>query len=256
VTVVAARLLVVVAHPDDETFGCGSLIALAAQQGVEVTVCCATRGEAGEAPEWLPAGASLATVREQELRAAGELLGVSRFVLLDFADSGMEGALAAGTLAAADEAEVASRVAAVLDEVRPDVVLTLDPSHGDGHRDHVAIGRATTAACAGRAGIRLYYWAVPRDLLSRWFEELARARPDSEHLDLDRQGLGRPTADITTVIDTAALRGLREKAIAAHASQVSPYEGMPDDLRTEFLTADRLVRADPAWSGDLEQTLF
>src|SRR4029078_9214597 len=93
------RLLGIVAPPDDEAFGCGSLIALSAQQGVEVTVCCATRGEAGEAPDWLPAGASLAEVRERELRAAGELLGVSRVVLLDFADSGMEGEAASGTLA-------------------------------------------------------------------------------------------------------------------------------------------------------------
>ena len=98
---------------------------------------------------------------------------------------------------------------------------------------------------------------MPRSLLARWFEGLERARPDSEHLDLDRQGLGRPDSEITTVIDTTALRDLREKAIAAHASQVSPYEGMPDDLRTAFLTADFLLRANPPWDGgEVERALF
>ncbi|HEV2071149.1 MAG TPA: PIG-L family deacetylase, partial [Acidimicrobiales bacterium] len=86
------RLLVVVAHPDDETFGCGSLIADAALGGAEVTVCCATRGEAGELAAGcdVPSG-SLGGWREQELRDAARVLGVSDVVLLDFVDSGVDG---------------------------------------------------------------------------------------------------------------------------------------------------------------------
>src|ERR687897_1075115 len=175
----AARLLVVVAHPDDETFGCGSVIALASQQGAEVTVCCATRGEAGEAPSWLSDDQSISEVREAELRAAGDLLGVSRVDVLAFVDSGMGGVPETGTLAAAPDNAVIEAVQDVIVNVGPHVVVTLDPHHGDGHRDHVVIGRATTAACAPMPAIRLYYWALSRPLLTRWFDELARSRPGS-----------------------------------------------------------------------------
>src|SRR5437763_11299620 len=69
----APRLQLVVAHPDDETFGCGSLLLHAAAAGATTSVVCATRGEAGEG-----GAADLGAVREQELRAAARLLGVQR----------------------------------------------------------------------------------------------------------------------------------------------------------------------------------
>jgi LmbE family N-acetylglucosaminyl deacetylase len=73
------RLQVVVAHPDDETFGCGSLLLHAAAAGAVTAVCCGTRGEAGEWPEEmvLPPG-GIAEQRERELRAAAAALGVCR----------------------------------------------------------------------------------------------------------------------------------------------------------------------------------
>lgn len=243
-----ARLLVTVAHPDDETFGAGSLIAAAAADGVEVTVCCATRGEAGEARDVEP-GADLGRVREAELRAAGRVLGVARFVLLDYLDSGMTGDPGPATLAGAAFDEVVAAIGDVIDRVRPDVVVTLDPDRGDGHRDHVVIGRATAQAGRDRPGIRVYAWAIPRPLLGRWLSELQDVRPDSAHLELDRQGLGRPDEEITTVLDVAHLRDVRERAIALHRSQASPYDGLPADLRSAFLDTDRLVRLQPPWTG-------
>ncbi len=131
-------LLVVVAHPDDEAFGCGSVLARAARSGMRTAVLCATRGELGEpAPGSGVSRADLGRVREAELRAAGSLLGVGRVDLLDFTDSGVEGAPAPGSLADADPARVRSLVAAHLEEIRPDVVVTLDAS--DGHRDHAEL---------------------------------------------------------------------------------------------------------------------
>ena len=258
-----ARLLVTVAHPDDETFGTGSVIALAAESGAEVTVCCATRGEAGEAPGLDGLDRDLGAVREAELRAAGEVLGVSRCVLLGYRDSGMTGEAAGDTLAGAPFADVVADVRKVVADVAPDVVVTLDPDHGDGHRDHERIGRATIEACRGRPELRLYLWVIDRTLMARWFAALADVRPDSAHLDLNREGdldqdgPGRPEAHVSTVLDVARLRSIRERAMAMHRSQTSPFAGMPEDLRAAFLEADRLVRLQPPWTGgELERALF
>lgn len=249
------RLLITVAHPDDETFGTGSVIAAAAADGVEVTVCCATRGEAGEV-HGVETGDDVGALRAAELRAAGAVLGVSRYVLLDYRDSGMAGEPEPDTLAAAPLQDVVTALRKVVDQVRPDVIVTLDPEHGDGHRDHTAIGRATEEACRDLPDVRVYAWAIPRPLLARWFSELQHVRPESAHLDLDRQGLGRPEEQITTVLDVAHVLPTRERAMAMHRSQTPPYAGMPSELRDEFLRTDRLVRLHPAWDGGIEHTLF
>lgn len=249
------RLLVVVAHPDDETFGCGSLIASAARGGASVTVCCATRGEAGEVVGGLDVSAGLGVVREGELRESGRLLGVSEVVLLDFLDSDMTGDVADGTLVGAPFEDVVESVAAVLAAADPDVVVTLDPVAGDGHRDHVRIGEATTEAARRAAtGASLYYWAVPRASLQRWLETLRAERPDAGHLDLDEAGMGRPDDQITTELDVSGLVELRRKAMAAHRSQRPPFDDMPADVAEQFLTKDFLVRAQPPWPGGPRET--
>ena len=69
-----------------------------------------------------------------------------------------------------------------------------------------------------------------------------------------RLRVGRPEAHITTVLDTARLRPLRERAYALHASQTSPLEGMPDELRDAVLERDHLVRLNPPWSGGPQET--
>ena len=72
--------------------------------------------------------------------------------------------------------------------------------------------------------------------------------------DFDREGLGRPDDLVTTVIDTSDVRELRERAIRLHASQTSPFEGMPEDFRTAFLATDYLARLAPAWDGGAQET--
>ena len=128
------RWLVAVAHPDDETFGCGSVIARAASLGAQVTVACATRGESGEPTAGGPDDGDLGAVREAELRRAAERLGVARVELLGYRDSGFDGEPPAGSLCAAPVGEVAGVLGPPLRDVRPVVVVILDGS--DGHRDH------------------------------------------------------------------------------------------------------------------------
>ncbi len=245
------RLLVVVAHPDDETFGLGSLIADAAVGGADVVVCCATRGEAGElAPGCRPPAGGLAEMRVEELHTAGALLGVREIVLLDFVDSDMSGGAGPETLAGAPLDAVVDAVATVVERVRPDVIVTLDPTGGDGHRDHVRIAEATTVA-AGRVapGAALYHWCVTRSLLQRWLEEQRVAHPELGHLALETAELGRPDDEVTTIVDVRGHVELRRRAIAVHRSQRPPIEGLSDELTAAFLETDRLVRATPAWTG-------
>lgn len=229
------KLLVTVAHPDDEAFGCGSVLAHAAARGVSAVVACATRGELGEpAPGSGADRARLGDIREAELRAACAVLGVARVEVLGWVDSGVAGAPPPGSLAAALPEAVAAAVVHLIDEVRPDVVVTLDA--GDGHRDHAVIRDATLVAIerVTHRPSRTYLWCLPRSLL-----ETFTGNPS----------LGTADDDITTEVDVSAHLDLRWRAIRAHRSQVPPFDAMAPELQAAFLATDHLRRIDPLWDG-------
>ncbi len=240
------RLLVVVAHPDDETFGCGSLLLHAADHGWRTSVCCATRGEAGE-----PAAGrgitrdALPQARERELRDAARLLGVEHVVLLDHRDSGMAGDPEPGALVAVTLEELATQIQAELERLRPQVVVTLDGS--DGHRDHAHVKDATIRAVEQTSWHvdRLYLQCLPRSLLQRWADHRRTIDPDSPYLDVEAAELGTPDDRITTTIDTSPWLARRWEAIALHRSQRSPYDDLPEELASEFLTCEHLRQLRP-----------
>jgi LmbE family N-acetylglucosaminyl deacetylase len=243
---VGPRLHVVVAHPDDETFGCGGLLLHAAASGYTTFVTCATRGEAGQDRSGR-SGAELGAVREQELRRAGELLGVAEVDLLDFCDSGMIGPAGDGSLVDAELADVVEAIATSLRRVRPDVVVTLDGS--DGHRDHARV-RVATLQAAAEVGVEVVLLScLSQRLMRQWVERMRAHEPDKQHLHEEIAVLGCPDDEISTLIDVRMHRPQLEIAMAAHASQDSPYDGLPDDLRDAFLDTARAIRVVPAWDG-------
>lgn len=238
----SVRLLVVVAHPDDEAFGCGSVLAHASTRGASSVVVCATRGELGEpAPGSGLTRAELPAARERELREACSLLGVERVELLGYTDSGVSGEPAPGSLAAADLGRLRDQVAEAIDRYRPDVVVTLDAS--DGHRDHAVMRDATLAALdvVAHRPARTYLFCLARSLMTEFTGVPL---------------LGTPDRDLTTIVDVGDLLDLREKAISTHASQVPPFDLMGRRLRHEFLAVDRLVRVDPPWEGGPLETCW
>lgn len=243
-----ARLMAVVAHPDDETFGCGSLLLHAAARGMTTAVGCATRGEAGEiAPGVVTSPGGLGALRERELAKAAEILNVSKLHLLGFHDSGMSGDAGAETLVGAELSVVRDEIVALLEDFRPTIVVTLDAS--DGHRDHTRIRDATLAAVEAATWRveRVYLHCLAQSLMRRWVEHMAATDPSWEHLRGDVPGT--PDELITTIIDSTPHLDAREKAMRAHASQRSPYDGLPDDLRKAFLTTEQLRRVVPPWDG-------
>lgn len=236
------HLVVVVAHPDDETFGCGSLIAQSAAAGARVTVICATRGEAGERrPDPETDGWPLGLVREVELRRAAAVLGVSAVEVLDHRDSGFDGPVSVGALVRVPLARLADQLEWRLGRLRADVVLTLDGS--DGHRDHVHVRDALGLAVARLwCEPRLVHASLANSLMREWAAVTAERDPDSAYLTLALDDLGRPDAELTA-LDTSAVLDVRERAIACHRSQASPFDGLPRDLRRRFLTTDHVVVA-------------
>ena len=154
-----AAVLVVVAHPDDETFGCGSLLLHAAAAGARTSVVCATRGEAGGVAAGVRVPTTgVAGLREAELRAAARALGVSDVELLGL--HGLRhGRRPPRTTRCAGRRTPRwwRRCAQAVERHDPDVVVTLDGS--DGHRDHArirdavvdALGRLRTSGSTCRA---------------------------------------------------------------------------------------------------------
>jgi LmbE family N-acetylglucosaminyl deacetylase len=166
----APRLLGVFAHPDDEVFCAGGTLAKYVASGAEAVVLSATRGEAGQIRDSAKATrATLAAVREQELRDACAVLGVQRVEFLDHVDS---------TLADVGREALAAEIATVLDEVVPDIVITFGPDGAYGHPDHMTIGDATTDAFVAQPRGRLYHSHFARsrlllvDRLAHWLVEL------------------------------------------------------------------------------------
>lgn len=161
-------ILSVWAHPDDETYCAGGLMARAVRNGSRVVCITATRGEQGSPDEarW-PSGAALAAVRSDELDAAFAVLGVTEHHWLDYPDGGCT---------AVDQAEAVRRVAEVMADVQPDTVVTFGPDGMTGHGDHISVSRWTTEAFAavGRPGATLNYATHTAGWLARYREPLDR----------------------------------------------------------------------------------
>ena len=143
-----ASLLVVLAHPDDEIFHGGMLTHLS-EQGVRVTLACATNGEAGKPHPSVGSVDDLGALRVEELRLSCDRLGIEPPVLLGFHDSARGERQRHGdarALANVDMLEVEAAIRRIIQDVTPQVLLTFDPHGGYYHPDHLAVQRATTAA--------------------------------------------------------------------------------------------------------------
>jgi N-acetyl-1-D-myo-inositol-2-amino-2-deoxy-alpha-D-glucopyranoside deacetylase len=246
------RLLLVHAHPDDESIGTGATMAKYAAEGVQVTLVTCTLGELGEIIP--PSLAQLAADKEDrlgeyrigELAAACDVLGVTdhRFLggLGRWRDSGMMGTPANDDPRCfwrADVDEAAAALLGIIREVQPQVLVTYDANGLYGHPDHIqahrVAWRAFELADAGSGGLAKFY---------------ATAAPDS--------------AQVTTEIDATEYFGQKLAAIRAHATQITvsePFFALSNQVRQRALGVEYYtLLAGPAGqagaSGGRETDLF
>ncbi|ANP49261.1 N-acetyl-1-D-myo-inositol-2-amino-2-deoxy-alpha-D-glucopyranoside deacetylase [Streptomyces griseochromogenes] len=263
----ARRLLLVHAHPDDESINNGATMARYAAEGAHVTLVTCTLGERGEVipPESRHlAGAALGAHRRAELAAAVRELGVKDFRLLGgagrYGDSGMMGIEDNDDPACfwqADVDDAARSLVEVILEIRPQVLVTYDDNGGYGHPDHiqahrVAMRAVDLAAERGHRIAKVYWNRVPRSVAEAAF---ARLEDELPTLPFEKSG---SVADvpgvvdderITTAVDGTAYAAAKVAAMRAHATQIEvaePYFALSNELAQPLFTTEyyELVRGE------------
>jgi LmbE family N-acetylglucosaminyl deacetylase len=220
-------ILGVWAHPDDEAYLSGGLMAIARDHGSRVVCVTATRGELGTPdPEgWPPQ--RLAAERTAELARCLEILGVAEHHWLGHRD---------GECPDAPASEAVDRLCEIVDDVVPDTVLTFGPDGITGHPDHQAVSAWVTAAFARSAppSARLLYSAVPARRVARW-------RDLDDSLGVYLPGYPIAVPDERLAVDLALPPDVAARKVAALAAQTTQTAGLLAAMGVDRYTA---------WVGD------
>ncbi|HVV21084.1 MAG TPA: N-acetyl-1-D-myo-inositol-2-amino-2-deoxy-alpha-D-glucopyranoside deacetylase [Pseudonocardiaceae bacterium] len=232
------RLLLVHAHPDDESLWTGGTIARYAARGVQVTVVTCTLGEEGEIipPNLAELGAKAADqlggYRVGELRSACAALHVTDHRFLGamgrWRDSGMAGDPANGHPRAFATGSFDEQVAALRDviaEVRPQVVVSYDANGGYGHPDHIRAHEITVAAAAASSDVdRVFYTVQSQGATDAGVAALADVPGVPFRLPEPGDLAVVPDDMITTIVDISEYLPVKLRALRAHATQISVWQ--------------------------------
>ncbi len=214
----AKRVLVVMAHPDDPEFFCGGTIARWAATGREVTYCLLTRGDKGSDNDQTPPE-RLAELREREQRAAAAVLGVQQVIFLHEEDGCVTPSLA-----------LRKDVVRIIRKVRPDVVVTSDPTNFFpsnryiNHADHRAAGQVTLDAVYPAARSALY------------FPELLQEEGLAPHKVREVYVAGAQHPNVA--VDVTEFLPRKIDALREHGSQIRDMEGLIERLQRALLDPD------------------
>lgn len=291
----AARptILLVHAHPDDESITTGGTLARYAAKGIRTVLVVATGGEAGEISDpSLATPATLAEVRGRELAEAARLLSVGRLVRLGYRDSGMVGTPENANPTCFHQVsldEAVGRVVALIRAERPSVIVTYDETGGYGHPDHIKANQVTVEAfraagdparypAAGDAyqPAKLYYTVFPRSQMERLATELRQAGarlPNDEPADeggsvggsskpASRPPTGVADELVSAEIEVGDYLDAKIAAIRAHLTQTGPgsqFGRMPLEAMRDLWTHEYYQLAlgqTGAPAGEREVDLF
>lgn len=271
------RALFVHAHPDDETINNGATMAQLVEDGVAVTLITCTRGEEGEVlvPELSHLASSaqdgLGSHREVELANAMRELGVTDHRFLgNYRDSGMMGTPQnehQDCFWRADVEMAAKELAAIIDELKPQVMVTYDENGGYGHPDHIQTHRvAMRAAEISKWQIQKIYWNImPKSVVQQGMEAMKAQGSDffgSESV--DDLPFVKDDSFVTTKIHAPNQVSKKMAAMKAHATQISldgPFFALSNNLGVqvfgdEYYTLVKGKKSEPFNTDNLETDLF
>lgn len=222
-------ILCVGAHPDDETWIAGGILAAAAKNGQKTVVITATKGEAGTTDEERWPQKELGNIRTQELHESLRILGVEEHGMLECLD---------GECDRADEHDMALQLAVVMHRERPDTILTFGPEGLTGHSDHAAVSRWVSRAMALVDGNPKLYHAIHT---VEWYERVGKELDEKANLFFN---IERPPfadkADLAIDFELPEeIADLKLKALQAQASQMEillakfDHGRLPDALAHE-----------------------
>jgi N-acetyl-1-D-myo-inositol-2-amino-2-deoxy-alpha-D-glucopyranoside deacetylase len=244
------RVLLVHAHPDDETINNGATMAMYAALGAQVTLVTCTRGEEGEVlvEEHAHKAAAhddlLGDHRVIELAEAMKALGVSdhRFLgepKVKFRDSGMmdtEPNKRPDCFWQADLNAAADLLVSVIDEVKPHILITYDEFGGYGHPDHIQAHRVAMAAAEkSQWEIKKIYWNVtPRSVIQEGIDKMKELGSDFMGAEsADDLPFCKDDSFVSAHVDGNAYVNQKMDAMRAHATQIAvdgPFFALSNNL--------------------------
>lgn len=220
------KILLVLAHPDDETFCLGGTIKLLSEKNT-INLICATKGEAGLLGN--PPAATkqnLGDVRSKELENAAKILGIQKIHFLGFKDGILK----------SRKKELYSKILKILVKENPDIVVTFDETGITNHTDHIAVGVATTQAFKeiskfSKKRLKLYHTVIPQSLIKHLYGTKYEYKAFGRIY-------GTPDNLITTKIDIERVLKYKIQAMKIHKTQskdVDNYLKRGKDLNYEYL---------------------
>jgi LmbE family N-acetylglucosaminyl deacetylase len=262
-------LMAVHAHPDDEASSTGGVLAYYSDQGVQTIVVTCTNGEFGDAPGQVKPGddghdeQTVAELRLAELRQSAKILGVSHLELLGYHDSGMpdwEYKDRPDAFCNVPLDVVADRIAGLIRQYQPQVVISYDPKGMYQHPDHVhaALSAAAAVAKAGTPA-KLYETAMRPSSWRKIWEALREAgveMPDRTPTEEERRQAEQAEARITTTVDITSVLDRKREALMAHASQIqdSWFSKIPPEIAEEAFGFESFVRVTDTSGAPLPET--
>lgn len=270
-----SKIMAIFAHPDDEG-AAGGTLAMYANQGMEVTLVCATRGEAGEISDpALATPENLGEVRQKELEAACQIIGIQQLHFLSYCDSGMAGTAENGRPTAfvqADPVEVVGKLVSLMRQSKPDIVITFEPFGWYGHPDHQAASRWATEAyaLAGDAAAypnagppwqpqRLFHTVIPFSKYQTMIEEATAAGYYSGNNIVDNiphDQLLSTEAEVTHILDVTPVFDTKQKAMRAHHTQFSEdhmFRKVPREMMIKASGTEHFIQVYPQPADSLTQ---